>query len=176
MKVALTGLSYLTARGLSSIIKEYFPDLDVAIFTSEGRGSHDAECHIVSAAAMATMARFLMPRLDRVLLVTTTATSSASMPMLSPYASEKEVRHTLHSFIDSVKEHSPCAPTEMPLSSRELEVLKLTACGHTSKQIAVKLDISQNTVLTHRKNIAAKTGLHNVSAITHFAMVHGLLQ
>lgn len=175
MKVALTGLAYLTARGLSAIIKDEFPDVEVGIYPPEGHGSHDADCHIVSAAAMAIMARFLMPRLDRVLLVSTTATSSVSMPMLSPLASEKEVRHLLRALIESVRERAPHKPTEMPLSSRELEVLRLTACGRTSRQIALELDISQNTVLTHRKNIAAKTGLHNVSAITHFAMVHGLL-
>lgn len=175
MKVALVGLAYLPACGLSTIIKEEFPGCEVAIYPSDGQGSHDADCHIVSAAALAHMARYLMPRLDRVLLLSTSAKPSSPMSMLSPLANAKEVKHTLHALIGSARAGACRQATNMPLSAREIEVLRLTACGQTSKQIAATLDISQNTVLTHRKNIAAKTGLHTVSAITHFAMVHGLL-
>jgi DNA-binding CsgD family transcriptional regulator len=44
------------------------------------------------------------------------------------------------------------------LTQREKEILNLIAQGMSSKQIADKLSISQNTVSNHRKNMLAKAG------------------
>jgi len=43
------------------------------------------------------------------------------------------------------------------LTNREFEILELIKEGLTSKQISIKLHISPNTILTHRKNILHKT-------------------
>ncbi len=43
------------------------------------------------------------------------------------------------------------------LSQREQEILSLIAKGMSSKQIAAKLEISENTVANHRKNMLTKT-------------------
>lgn len=43
------------------------------------------------------------------------------------------------------------------LSQREREVLVLVAQGMQNKEIADKLCISVHTVMSHRKNIVAKT-------------------
>lgn len=43
------------------------------------------------------------------------------------------------------------------LTTRELEILTLIKEGLTSKEISVQLNISPNTILTHRKNILNKT-------------------
>ena len=61
------------------------------------------------------------------------------------------------------------------LSQREVEVLRLIASGHINKEIADKLAISLNTVLTHRKNITAKLGIKSVSGLTFYAMMNGLV-
>ena len=44
------------------------------------------------------------------------------------------------------------------LTKREKEILLCIAEGLSSKQIAEKLFISENTVSNHRKNMLAKTG------------------
>ena len=61
------------------------------------------------------------------------------------------------------------------LSSREIDVLQLVAKGITNKEIADKLNISLNTVLTHRKNITTKLGFKTVSGLTFYAIMNGLL-
>lgn len=43
-----------------------------------------------------------------------------------------------------------------PLSKRETEILKLVAQGNTSKQIAYLLNLSEHTVVKHRKNMLKK--------------------
>lgn len=57
------------------------------------------------------------------------------------------------------------------LSDREIEVLRLLASGMATKEIADTLNISTNTVITHRKNISVKTGIKSVSGLTIYAVV-----
>ena len=61
------------------------------------------------------------------------------------------------------------------ITHREREVLKLVAEGHMNKQIAPMLHISIKTVEKHRANIMAKLGLHNVAALTAYAIEQGLI-
>jgi DNA-binding CsgD family transcriptional regulator len=64
---------------------------------------------------------------------------------------------------------------KIKLTPREEEVLKLIATGCLNKEIADRLNISLNTVLTHRKNIIAKTGIKTVSGLTFYCISNGLL-
>ncbi len=59
------------------------------------------------------------------------------------------------------------------LSNREIDVLKLIIKGLINKEIAEELNISLNTVLTHRKNITNKLGIKTVSGLTLYAMMNG---
>ena len=61
------------------------------------------------------------------------------------------------------------------LSDREIDVLKLLATGLANKEIADKLNISINTVITHRKNISQKTGIKSVSGLTIYAVLKKLI-
>jgi DNA-binding CsgD family transcriptional regulator len=61
------------------------------------------------------------------------------------------------------------------LTNREEEILRLIVKGHLNKEIAEKLHISHNTVLTHRKNIISKTGIKTVSGLTFYAIRKGLI-
>jgi DNA-binding CsgD family transcriptional regulator len=49
------------------------------------------------------------------------------------------------------------------LSLREVEVLQLISIGLTSNEISVKLQISVNTIKTHRKNILRKLHVKNMA-------------
>ena len=59
------------------------------------------------------------------------------------------------------------------LSNREIDVLKQIIKGLINKEIADELNISLNTVLTHRKNITNKLGIKTVSGLTLYAMMNG---
>lgn len=66
-------------------------------------------------------------------------------------------------------EHSVC------ISPREAEVLAFIVKGYINKEIADKLNISVTTVVTHRKNISEKLGMKSVSALTIYAVTHGIV-
>jgi len=61
------------------------------------------------------------------------------------------------------------------LSTREIDVLQLIVKGSTNKEVADKLNISLNTVLTHRKNITTKLGIKTVSGLTFYAIMNGII-
>lgn len=59
---------------------------------------------------------------------------------------------------------------EVPLSRRELEILKLIGQGMTSQEIADMLFIGKTTVDTHRKNILRKLSLSGKSELLRYSM------
>ncbi len=62
------------------------------------------------------------------------------------------------------------------LTPRELEVLKLIAEGHTSKEIAALLVISIKTVDRHRTNMLEKLGMRDRVELTRYAIRRGLIE
>ena len=64
---------------------------------------------------------------------------------------------------------------EKALTDREIEVLSLVAQGKINKEIAERLNLSLPTVVSHRKNVMSKLGIHSVSALTIYAVMHGLV-
>ena len=62
------------------------------------------------------------------------------------------------------------------LTTREAEVLRLVARGHSNKEISTALEISVKTVETHKANGMAKLGLTNRAALVRFAMEEGWLE
>lgn len=60
-------------------------------------------------------------------------------------------------------------------SEREIEILKALAGGFTSKEIASRLFISENTVETHRKNLFAKLGARNMADLIVKAITRGYI-
>lgn len=70
----------------------------------------------------------------------------------------------------------PTQPATEPLSPRELEVVKLIAEGHSGREIAGILHISEKTVDRHRGNVFAKLGLSDRVALTRYAIRQGLIE
>jgi DNA-binding CsgD family transcriptional regulator len=60
------------------------------------------------------------------------------------------------------------------LTRREAEVLGLLAAGHSNKEIASRLFLSERTVERHLTTIYRKTGVHRRTEATAYALRHGL--
>lgn len=61
------------------------------------------------------------------------------------------------------------------LSERERDVVVSLVHGMSNKEIADHLNISLNTVITHRRNIARKLQIHSAAGLTIYAIVNGLV-
>lgn len=64
---------------------------------------------------------------------------------------------------------------DIPLSDREIEVLKLIAQECTNSEIAEKLFISIRTVDTHRRNILEKLQVKNTAGLVKYAIEKALI-
>lgn len=62
------------------------------------------------------------------------------------------------------------------LSDREREVLLLAAGGHTNREIARTLHLSEQTVHNYRANIMEKLGLHDRVELLKYAIRRGVIE
>lgn len=65
--------------------------------------------------------------------------------------------------------------TGLRLSVREQEVLQLLWDGCTTKEIATQLEITCDTVGTHRRNLIKKFGARNSVHLVRLALNHKLV-
>ncbi len=63
----------------------------------------------------------------------------------------------------------------IPLTKRELEVLRLIAEEYTNPEIAKELFISIRTVDTHRRNLLEKLQVKNTAGLVKYAMKNGII-
>lgn len=72
------------------------------------------------------------------------------------------------------KEVENCEPT--PLTTREIEIVRLIAKGLIAKEIASELNLSVHTVYTHRKKIMKKLAIGSSSELVLYAVNQGILE
>ena len=75
-----------------------------------------------------------------------------------------------------IRAHLEHARARDLLTPRELEILKLVAEAHTTKEIAELLTISVKTVERHRENILQKLGMRDRVELTRYAIRRGLVE
>ena len=65
--------------------------------------------------------------------------------------------------------------SNIPLTSREQEVLIGIARGLSNKEIASQLNIGTRTVETHRERLMRKLSINSVGGLTKYALANGLI-
>jgi DNA-binding NarL/FixJ family response regulator len=65
---------------------------------------------------------------------------------------------------------------ENSLTAREIEVLRLAATGHRNKQIAYELEVTEETVKFHFKNILSKLEANDRTHAVTIALKRGIIQ
>lgn len=70
---------------------------------------------------------------------------------------------------------SAAAQTKPSLTKRELEVLRLTAEGCNTKEIAFNLGVSVKMIEIHRMNLRKKLGLKSIAQLTTYAARIGVI-
>ena len=73
-------------------------------------------------------------------------------------------------------ERAPQAAGSVGLTEREASVLKYSARGLTTKEIAARLELSGKTVETYKSRAAEKLNLRTRAEIVRFASAQGWLE
>ncbi len=101
---------------------------------------------------------------------------SVGYPILIDIGFDKNrIIDALNRATDLISDKTKINKKSKHLSPREKTVLKLVAKGMTTKMIAEKLNISDQTVSGHRKNIISKLEIKSASGLTAFAIINGLI-
>lgn len=129
---------------------------------------HDNEQYFFEALKAGASGYVLKSAADRDLVEACRATMRGE-PFIYPAAVTALIRDHLEKASDGAR------PREV-LTPRELEVLKLIAEAHSSKEISQILVISIKTVERHRANILEKLGMRDRVQLTRYAIRRGLVE
>ncbi|HMA27826.1 MAG TPA: response regulator transcription factor [Solirubrobacterales bacterium] len=139
------------------------PELRILILSM-----HDNEQYLFQALSAGASGYVLKSAADRDLVE-----ACRSAMRGEPFVYPKGVAALIREYLGAAREGSQ---NEDPLTPRELEVVKLIAESHTTREIAEELVISEKTVERHRSNILEKLGFRDRVELTRYAIRRGLVE
>lgn len=163
INLLITDLSLPDYEGIADLqkIKQKFPQLFILILTNT-----------VSKAEFAELTRIGIKN-----IIYKTADREEILAAVD--ATLKGKKYYAEELLDLILEmgESKSLPEENThLTSSEIEIVRLIACGMTTKEIAEKKFISFHTVNTHRKNIFRKLSVSNASELIIYAIKAGWIE
>lgn len=144
-------------------IKDEHPDVNVLVLTM-----NDDRAYLREAFRAGASGYVLKDAVDVELLDAARAVAAGGR-YLHPSLGAELVR------AEQDAREGPTTARGVPLSEREVDVLRLVAAGYSNKEIADELYISVRTVETHKTHIMQKTGLRARSELTRFATDSGII-
>ena len=166
--VILMDISMPVRNGVETtkLIKSKSPEVKVLALTM-----YDDDHYVVDMLD-AGASGYLLKNTGRAELINAIQTVAAGDSYLSKEASDRLVAHIIRSRNSIAKKNDD----EIPITQREMQVLKLIAQELSSKEIAQMLFISQRTVDTHRGNLLLKLGLKNTASLVNYAISKGFVK
>ena len=182
-QIAIILSDTLQSIGLQSLLTDYFPPVEVCWFpTFEAfnvAGCNDTfDYYFTSPETQVMNGDFFLPRRSKTIVLIDGAEGDGGISTtnhITVKASQEIIIEQLQLLLANDNSGNLSGDTNKDLSTRETDVLQLIVKGITNNEIADKLSISLNTVLTHRKNITAKLGIKTVSGLTFYAIMNGII-
>lgn len=160
LDISMPGMTGIEAIGR---IKQITPNAGILMLTM-----HEAEEYLQQAMQAGASGYVLKKAADSELLEAVRAVARKEI-FLHPAMTSMLIQSIYHS---EPKEDSK---KTINLTSRETEVLKLVALGHTNKEISEVLSVSIKTVETHKSRVMEKTGCERRSELVRYAMQEGYI-
>lgn len=165
--IAIVSRDTLRSEGLRRLLG-IITDASVVSVSPASPPDTEPALWIADADAVVEHSAFFAPRRKTTAVVT--ASASDTFLTIDPTLGSEALLERLQEILSSLP--AP-AVEQSTLSQREIDVLRLLARGCINKEIADRLSISINTVLTHRKNITAKLGIKSISGLGIYAVMNG---
>ncbi|MGJ5817763.1 response regulator [Paludibaculum fermentans] len=161
MDINLPGISGIEA---TSEIMRHTPESKIVILSM-----HDDESSVMRSIRGGARAFVLKKASDRDLL-DALRTVARGGSYLSPQVSDTFLARVQRGNLNDANGRSAV----QALTPREQQVMRMVAEGQTSKEIAVVLNLSLQTVRGYRKTLMKKLGVSNVAGLTQVALANGL--
>lgn len=166
MDIAMPELNGLDAT--AQLVKE-FPDLRIVILSM-----YATEGYVLSALRAGASGYLLKGAATPELALAIKAVAHGET-----YLSSSVSKHVIEAFkrspIDGHIGTNQSGRDEIALTPRQREVLQLIAEGHSTKEIAEKLNISLKTAKTHRSELMRRLDLHDVASLVRYAVQIGIV-
>jgi DNA-binding NarL/FixJ family response regulator len=164
-----SGLATVTERVESehefvSALKDFFPDV---VLSDHSLGAFDAQ----SALALLHSLRPTTP----FILVTGVINSEATVACIRGGAEDLIMKDNLSRLAASITKAVQLRRALDKLTPRQIEVLRMVAEGHRTREIAARLKLSVKTVESHRGEIMKRLAIHDVVGLVRYAMRVGLV-
>lgn len=153
-----------SADSLRALLEELQPDVVLADYISSSFSACDA----------LDVLRYQRPAAP-LIVVTESINGIAAVACLRNGAEDIVMRKNIHRLPAAI---SAAIEKRRPLSrltSRQVEVLRMVAEGHRTRQIANKLSLSIKTVESHRGELMKRLGMHDVVSVVRYALRSGLV-
>lgn len=144
----------LNGTEVTARIRSEFPDARIVVLTT-----YTGDAQVVRALKAGARAYILKGQVHRELLDTIRAVHAGHKRIPPDIAAE-------------LAEHA----ADDALSQREMEVLRLIACGNSNKLIADQLSISEDTVKSHVTSILSKLSANDRTHAVTIALRRGIIQ
>ena len=159
MDVAMPGLNGLEA---ADRITKQWPDVRVIILSM-----HENEEYLRQALKAGALG-YLLKGADLSELEHAIRAVSRGETYLTPSVA----RYTAETYRDGTGRE--LTPLER-LSPRQREILQLIAEGHSTKEMAYRLNLSVKTIETHRTQLMDRLDIHDIAGLVRFALKAGIL-
>ena len=161
MDIAMPQLNGIEAT--AQIVK-HNPEIGVVILSM-----HSDEGYLVRAL-QAGAKGYLLKDSAETDLVRAVEAAAAGKPFFSPAIAKT----LLEDYLGQLEQKGVRDPYDS-LTQREKEILQLIAEGKSNKEVATLLNVSLNTVETHRTHLMQKLDLHNTAEIVLYAVRKGVV-
>jgi DNA-binding NarL/FixJ family response regulator len=154
--VTLMDLQMPGLNGIEAIIgiRSEFPNARIVVLTT-----YAGDVQVLRALKAGARGYILKGHVRRELLDTIRAVH-AGQKRIPPEVATELAEHTM----------------EDELSLREIDVLRLIACGNANKEIAAQLSIAEETVKSHITNILAKLGANDRTHAVTIGLKRGIIE
>jgi DNA-binding NarL/FixJ family response regulator len=149
---------------ITKVVKSKYPDIKVLILSM-----HSESGYIVKALE-AGVSGYLLKDAGSTEMINAIRTVFGGDTYYSQQVSNILVQHITQGTQPKTSKEG------IPLTTREIEILKLIAEEYSNPEIAEKLFISIRTVDTHRRNLLEKLMVKNTAGLVRYAMKHRIVE
>jgi two-component system response regulator NreC len=148
----------------TELVKKHYPETKILVLTRHG------ETGFLHRLLKAGATGYALKSASGAELLGAIRTVAGGGTYLDPSVAEKMVEF----YVGKSNVKSPLEQSR--LTSRETEIMQMTALGHSNKEIAQNLSISVKTVEAAKARAMEKLDLHSRAAIVQYALLNGWLE
>ena len=150
--------------GFTSALREFQPDV---VLCDHAHAAFDARAALMALQAFRPAAPLI--------LVSSAVDEQAAVASVRAGAEDIVLKRNLSRLSSAIEAALAVRRQLRKLTPRQLEVLRLVAAGHTTREIARRLKLSAKTVESHRGKVMKRLAMHDVVALVRYAVRVGLV-